>query len=565
MIRKIILFFILVFSVKSQNTIHWARKVQVQTPGSLSVHVVASDKQGNTFMGGTFTYTQDLNFTSGVYTVNNNSSSYAASFISKYDKFGNFLWAYPFIDNLGNFVSFGNLYVDDSSNIVLTFYFQGIVDFDVGPGTYTIMGGGFNNNDAVIAKYDNNCNLKWAGKIAGYSSPSESIQGLVFDTLCNIYITGLCNTCDLDITPSTNTVSGTGIFLAKYNPMGQLQFMHFYKDNQVTSRLDINRKTQDIYVIAQISATTDIDPSPTATITNGSNSLTVIRYSSVGQYKSKYFLNSLLYPSEYKDFKVTKKGDLFLGIDFKNSIDLDPGPGTVSITSYFSNTLDFCLVKYDSLGALKKWFQVGNNDDDKIISISINDSDQVCIYGEARYSCDFDPSPTQTLNLYTSGKEVYVAKYDDTLGLKFAFRIFNNQHPTTPYFMRFGKYNELYITTGMNGNSVFDFDPSPGTYTIQGSGLAVAKYIYPNSIPTNFTKNVPIHPNFMLYPNPTNGKLFIKVNEPGNYEIIDIVGKLVNKLILESGINEINLNLDEGIYFLRNYEMNQIQKIIIKN
>ncbi|WP_339893919.1 T9SS type A sorting domain-containing protein [uncultured Algibacter sp.] len=54
-----------------------------------------------------------------------------------------------------------------------------------------------------------------------------------------------------------------------------------------------------------------------------------------------------------------------------------------------------------------------------------------------------------------------------------------------------------------------------------------------------------------VYPNPTEGLLYVGVNTKSKYRVIDIFGKIVNRGSLNQGKNELQLrNYESGIYFL---------------
>lgn len=81
-----------------------------------------------------------------------------------------------------------------------------------------------------------------------------------------------------------------------------------------------------------------------------------------------------------------------------------------------------------------------------------------------------------------------------------------------------------------------------------------------------------IHQNYMLFPNPSNGKInLVSLNEfktNSNIEVKDVTGKLVYKTDLQTKESKAELNLDvkDGIYFVVLYENGLkifAQKIII--
>ena len=70
-----------------------------------------------------------------------------------------------------------------------------------------------------------------------------------------------------------------------------------------------------------------------------------------------------------------------------------------------------------------------------------------------------------------------------------------------------------------------------------------------------------------VYPNPTEGLLYVDVNAESKYRVIDLSGKIVNTGSLNQGKNELQLrNYQAGIYFLRitNGEGLVTKKILIE-
>ena len=69
--------------------------------------------------------------------------------------------------------------------------------------------------------------------------------------------------------------------------------------------------------------------------------------------------------------------------------------------------------------------------------------------------------------------------------------------------------------------------------------------------------------NFEVYPNPSNGKITIKTDAKSNFEIYSITGKLLQTFKVKNTYSQ-NLNLSSGIYFVKNKNTHQIQKLLIK-
>src|SRR5205809_6516543 len=78
---------------------------------------------------------------------------------------------------------------DNAGNVYTTGYFNGIVDFDPGPGTFNLTAGG--NPDMFISKLDAAGNFIWARQMGGHNSLDEVFGvSIALDSSGNIYTTG---------------------------------------------------------------------------------------------------------------------------------------------------------------------------------------------------------------------------------------------------------------------------------------------------------------------------------------------------------------------------------------
>jgi hypothetical protein len=544
----------------SQTIPIWART----TSSDISASIAHSDKDGNTYIVGHFKYIRDLDFSAGTYTLDAGTSS--DGFISKYDAAGNFLWAYSFGALYNYAVEFLDFAIDDSSNIILVGRAQGIVDLDPSPGTYTVNAGGFNNWAMILAKFNKHGQILWGGVIDGGTQYTELYYGLVIDNSQNIYLNGVCYNCDLDIFSPVNAVSGGGLFLAKYDKNGNLLFKHNYVNSYGKSFLDINSSNQEIILASEFAASSDIDPSPTSSITIGSSSVTVVRYSSNGVYKNHFFITQAGgVNSQVKAVQVNSKGSIFQAIDFKGTIDLDPSPSTHTVASFYYNTLDFSVIIFDSTGMFKKAIVVGDVQGDVINSMVVNDSDFVYITGNFRYTGIFNPPSVLTNTFYVAQSSIYVAKYNDTLGCKFAFPIASSGYNSTGYVISSEKNGDMYLNCTIS-NGIYDFDPSVQTLTLtagSSSGNVIAKYSHSATLPTGFYESNIYNSGFSVYPNPNNGNFTIQSEKSGEFELMDITGRIINTFIIKNEQKTIQENLPAGMYFIREKQSGALQKLIV--
>jgi len=95
---------------------------------------------------------------------------------------------------------------------------------------------------------------------------------------------------------------------------------------------------------------------------------------------------------------------------------------------------------------------------------------------------------------------------------------------------------------------------SPGTYWLNFIGIYNNKIVV-SKIKFNYlTTDIESVSNdkFNIYPNPTTSALFISVPSSGSYQIINMVGQVMQNGVLADGTNEMNVsNLSQGIYIIQ--------------
>jgi hypothetical protein len=160
----------------------WAKNIggSSQTIGS-GINV---DPSGNIIACGGFSGSADLD--PGPSSFIANTSGGFDIYIIKLNSAGNFSWA----KTIGGISNDNPLKIitDAAGDIYSTGYFQDIVDFDSGPGTFTV-GNSANQMDAYILKTDASGNFGW---VVQFGSPGYDVGNCIAaDAFGNIYSVGI--------------------------------------------------------------------------------------------------------------------------------------------------------------------------------------------------------------------------------------------------------------------------------------------------------------------------------------------------------------------------------------
>ena len=162
-------------------------------------------------------------------------------------------------------------------------------------------------------------------------------------------------------------------------------------------------------------------------------------------------------------------GNVFVGGWFNDTIDADPGAGTLNFTEVGSGIGDAILSSYDSTGNLRWAKQIGGDNFEYVLSVAIDASGDVYFAGGFEGTVDFDPGPG-VFELTAPDNENFILKLDGDGNFINAIRldVDTEQIAISPG-------GDLFVT----GNYVFspDVDPGAGTTNLPDTGLQNAAFL----------------------------------------------------------------------------------------
>jgi hypothetical protein len=211
---------VFVSKLRSDGSYVWAKNLGGSSGGSNYGdfgRAVAVDKDGHVYTAGYFQGSADFNPGTGTHLLT--ATGIRDVFVSKLDASGEFVWA----ERIGSdqSVECYALTVDDSANVVFTGTFEGVADFNPGPGTAELVSMG--NQDIFICKWDKDAEYRWAlsmGSTGSGFNRTDVGEGVAVDPEGYIYTVGsFHHIVDFDPGPATlnRFASGnnTNMFLHK--------------------------------------------------------------------------------------------------------------------------------------------------------------------------------------------------------------------------------------------------------------------------------------------------------------------------------------------------------------
>lgn len=310
------------------------------------------------------------------------------------------------VDNLGNLYTLGTCQLATGASTV-------VVDFDPGPGTYTLVA---NNLDVFISKLDGNGNFVWAKLIKSYPGELRA-NDIKVDASGNPIVTGYYSGV-IDFDPSV------GVFNS-YAQYGDYDAFVF--------KLDVN-----------------------------------------GNFLWERDFGGNSNNDEANEIAIDNTGNIYITGFFYGTVNFDRGYGTNTLTSTSNNTNeDIFISKFDSNGLLIWAKQMGGNMDDYGSRITLDNLGNIYAIGNFYNSGDFDPGP----GIYTLtgsnllNDDAFVTKLDGAGNFVWA-KVFKANDWITPTAITTDVLGNVYMTGNFDGN--VDFDPGLGTFNVSASGTIKA-------------------------------------------------------------------------------------------
>lgn len=429
------------------------------------------DGSGNMYISGVFQTTMDMDPGAGVFNVTSNGAT--DTFILKLDALGNFVWGKS-VGGIG-FDNGSNVNVDPTGNVYVSGGFQDVVDFDPGPGTYTLSATGTystapGDQHAYILKLDAAGNFLWAQTIANGGGGYTPIRSTAIDASGNVYACGnFSGTADFDMGPGTYTLtscSGGGqssTFVTKLSSNGNFNWA-------IASRITTsqgNGITLDplgnAYVTGQYASNIDFGPGTPTLTSNGSYDTFILKVDASGNV---VWAKSVGGASGYEEgFAITADaaGNSYTTGYFSDVSDFDPGAGIYNLSTAASAQNAFIL-KLNSAGDFVWANSIASNVNEWGYDIKTDNQNNVYSCGYYQGTADFDPSAA-TYNLTSNGlTDFYVQKLSQNVCSNMALSVSSASNISCTA-------NGQAIVSVTNGNPAYTYTwtSSPVSHTTSAS------------------------------------------------------------------------------------------------
>lgn len=541
--------------------------------GPQYIRAMAIDSACNLYYGCYFIGTIDADPSVGVTTYSSAGPFSEDIFFSKLDANGNFVWA-KHLGGTANDYLFGLSLIPSTGNIVICGSFSSSsLDFDPGSGTFTMSPSTSLELDAFVAEYDSVGNFVWAKKIGG--DDNQEVMCVETDKTGNVYFTGRFQlTADFDPSIGVYNLSSAGnhdIFTEKLDPAGNFLWAKragsALYDQPYALCID---SAGNVYTAGEFQSTVDFNPS-TASFSITSYGLRdgfVQKLSNIGNFIWAKRIGGPL-DDCITDIATDSSSAIFITGHFKNTCDLDPGPGIASFTSSYDNNVH-----------ISKWDMAGNyiwGQQIKSIGIGasyawailLDEQKNIYTYGYFSKLNDFDPS---LATYYMSSTYIYSGGGVNSFLLKLSDSTCIDTADITTSLIG----NNIVVNQAGANYQWLDCDqgyepifgetqqsflpPSDGNYAVlvtNGcySNTSLCVEILTTTI-NEFNNN-----SFSIYPNPANNSITIETNEAFELKIINLLGEVVIEQKIKNKETIDISQLNQGVYFIQSNKGQSIKFI----
>lgn len=490
---------------------------------------VSTDAGGNVYITGRF---MSSSITFDTTTLTNAGSG--DIFIVKYDSSGNVLWAKS-IGGAGYEQGLG-ISSDINGNVYLTGSF-GSTSLTIDTTTLANSGG----QDIIVVKYNSLGNVLWVRSSGG--SSWDVGNSISTDANGNIFITGYFGTSITFETTTLTSVGNNDIFVAKYDSSGNAVWAKSAGGTSLDNGSCINADINGNVFVSGYFASSFITFGTTILTNSGSRDTYIVKYDSSGNIIwAKSAGGTGLDGSSSISSDIN--GNVYVtGIFASPSISFE----TTTLTNASIDTLDIFIVKYDASGNVIWAKSIGGNKDEESGGISVDTNENVYLVGSFLSLTLSLQSATIT---NTGGTDIFIIKFD-SLGNELFTKSTYGAYDDWSYSVSADNYGNALIAGRFKSSSVIF-----GTTTlINTDNSGSTDEIFVAKLGNNITETNIIEKNndFLLYPNPSKGKLVI---ENINFNLIEIYN-ISGEKIYHSANKQLNSlmidisNVPVGIYFYK--------------
>lgn len=420
-------------------------------------------------------------------------------------------------------------------------------------------------NDAFIVKFNSSGIRKWATYYGG--NGEESASSVDADQNGNIFFAGETkSTSNISSGGHQNTFGGGTFdaYLVKLDSSGNRIWATYYGGAQNDAFVDCEvDKTGNVYISGQTSSTNNVFYNGHQNNLGGGSDLFLAKFNTNGirQWATYYGgSGSELQGSTGKSCEIDQNNNVFLyGGTYSNS-----GISYLGYQNSLSGNLDGFIAKFDSTGSRVWGTYYGGNSYDRINSCAFDNNLDVTIVGYTKSVSDialsgFKNTHANNGGSYYEGFDGFIAKLN-TVG---SSRMWGS------YFggVDFESINDCAIfgsDTYIVGATFSSSSIASGGHQNTFGGGTSDGFIAKIFDPTTHTFEVQNVSDLEVFPNPSNGIIYLNSKQDGFLRVTNILNQVIVDKMISKGNEVIDLSyLPKGTYFVQ-FKTDKTKKLVKK-
>jgi hypothetical protein len=550
---------------------------------------IAVDGSGNAYVTG-FTKSTDYDVTAGAFQTTGGGTYYDV-FVTKLNASGSGLVYSTYIGGSGDDEGYG-IDIDGSGNAYVTGYTKS-TDYDITAGAFQTTHGG--NKDVFVTKLNaSGSGLLYSTYIGG--NDYENGYGIAIDGSGNAYVTGYTYSSDYDVTAGAFQTTYGGnidVFVTKLNASGSGLLYSTYiggsgEDRGYGIAVD---GSGNAYVTGYTTSTNyDVTPGAFQTTHGGGFYdvfVTKLNASGSSLVYSTYIGGGV--DDQGYGIAVDGSGNAYV-TGWTESGDYDVTAGAFKTTK--DGFYDVFVTKLNASGSsLVYSTYIGGSNRDFGYGIAVDGSGNAYVTGSTS-STDYDVTAGAFQTILGGGYDVFVTKLCPCNPLPIELLYFEAQ---SYYESSANKVLLIWETATERNNDYFTIERSKDAIhfdelcKIKGAGNSYHnisyqfidenpyegisyyrlkqtdydgkfKYSFIIAVTIKFERGG----RYSVYPNPSYGTFTLQTEKGGEFELMDIHGRVLQVFKMQNPTQQIQVSLPNGMYFIREKASGATQKLIIE-
>jgi hypothetical protein len=530
---------------------------------------IAVDGSGNAYVTG-YTYSTDYDVTAGAFQTTYSGGVGYDVFVTKLNASGSGLVYSTYIGGSSYDYGYG-IAVDGSSNAYVTGRTNS-TDYDVTAGAFQTTYGGGTYGDVFVTKLNaSGSGLVYSTYIGG--SDWDEGRGIAIDGSGNAYVTGYTESTDYDVTTGAfQTTHGGGfydVFVTKLNASGSgLVYSTYIGGSSDDEGYGIAVDGSGNAYVTGWTYSYDYDVTTGAfqtTYGGGTFDVFVTKLNTSGGLVYSTYIGGSNIDKGY-GIAVDGSGNAYVtGQTGSTDYDVTAGAFQTTLGGGLLD-VDVFVTKLNASGSgLVYSTYIGGGSYDYGYGIAVDVSSNAYVTGYTK-STDYDVTTGAFQTTYGGGfYDVFVTKLNASgNGLVYSTYIGGSSNIDEGYGIAVDGSGNAYVT---GWTYSYDYDVTTGAFqTTYGGGydgdVFVTKLDMLAAAVENYA-NAEL-PLFSVYPNPSYGTFTLQTEKGGEFELMDIQGRVLQVFKMQNPTQQIQVSLPNGMYFIREKASGATQKLIIE-